>query len=289
LVALCLGIRAQAGDRSREFSPKGDPRGLPSAPRFRSEPTLPTWRRPAVLPSLAGQHSLNDQLPPLKTIAKLDPETATALVRAARLYQAAVWVADIDPNQSWILFSSAVETAAEQWKKGDDAPLDRVRAWKPHLIELLVEAGGAELATKVADEISNLTGATKKFLDFLLTYRPDPPANRPPEWLQLDWSRGAFKKALSKVYGYRSDFLHGGTPFPAPMLWHAMSWGGPTFAERSAGGGGTGVHAWTGDDLPMVLHVFEYIVRGSLLNWWKELGGPADPTADEDPRMREVG
>jgi len=43
----------------------------------------------------------------------------------------------------------------------------------------------------------------------------------------------------------------------------------PTVAEKSAGAAGVGLHIWTGDDLPMHLHMFEYIVRHSLLNWWK--------------------
>jgi hypothetical protein len=28
---------------------------------------------------------------------------------------------------------------------------------------------------------------------------------------------------------------------------------------------------WTAKDLPMLIHTFEYIVRGALLNWWRSV------------------
>jgi hypothetical protein len=191
-----------------------------------------------------------------------------ALVRAARLYQAALWISEAGPNQAWILLASAVEAAAETWDQQAHSPVESLTGWNPSLVKLLRKDGGDELAQKVAEKISRITGSTWKFVSFLRTYRPPPPAVRPPAWFQLDWQDEAFERSIKTVYRHRSAALHGGTPFPAPMCWAPMRLD-PTAAERSAGAAGSGSHIWKGDDLPMHLHMFEYIVRHSLLNWWR--------------------
>ena len=41
--------------------------------------------------------------------------------------------------------------------------------------------------------------------------------------------------------------------------------------EKPAGPTWTRGASWSGKDMPMLLHTFEYIVRNSLLKWWDSL------------------
>lgn len=267
VLSLCLGIRAAAGDQTREFGPN-DERGLPCGIRWRPNPVLAPFRGASVVPSVVGQHNL-ELVAPFKGFFQLSPDAAEAVIRAARLYQQGLWIAESDQNIAWIMLSSAVETAANYWRRVEDAPADRLRAWKPDLADRIA-AASEELLTEVAAVVAPLAGATKKFLDFLLTFCPPPPERRPPEWFQLNWSRTGLRAAFNKVYSYRSRALHAGIPFPSPMGWAPMPFG-ESFAEKGAGAAGTGVHSWSAEDLPILLHTFEYIVRHSLLSWWKSL------------------
>jgi hypothetical protein len=112
---------------------------------------------------------------------------------------------------------SALETGAAQWRKDQESPIDRLEVSKPKLVELLRKTGIPELPEKVAYLIADSLGAKKKFIDFVIEFMPNAPEKRPPEWIQLDWSKSSMKKILSKIYDYRSKALHGGTPFPGPM------------------------------------------------------------------------
>lgn len=100
LVSLCLGVRLKAGPSVRQFDPGGDPRGRPiawSVPA-KSDPVLV---KPAgslrVLPRVLGKHSLEDTAP-LVSFPVFLPGDAVALVRTARLYQDAVWIAESEPE-----------------------------------------------------------------------------------------------------------------------------------------------------------------------------------------------
>jgi hypothetical protein len=195
------------------------------------------------------------------------------LVKAARLYQEAVWISDVDPALSWLFLVSAVETAANYWRAGEDPPLERLRDSLPDLAQLLNQAGGDALEEKVAVQITPLMGATKKFTDFLLEFCPPPPQPRPPDPFALDWSRGSLKKAFNKIYAYRSKALHDGTPFPYPMCDPPRDWGGGALAEKehpAAATWGFGA-VWVSGDLPMLLNIFHYIARHALLKWWDQL------------------
>jgi hypothetical protein len=97
---------------------------------------------------------------------------------------------------------------------------------------------------------------------------------RPPVKGQIAWDAPNLKRIFSKIYEYRSSALHGGTPFPLPMCLPALKphgWDAPY--EKPSGlaissKGGT----WRAEDVPILLHVFHYIVRGALLKWWQDLG-----------------
>lgn len=101
LLSLALGIRMRSGGIIRVFGPSGeDPRGHPHEHADRV-PYLPPpyWHR--VLPYTGESSNFdasNVQL--LGTYANFSSAEALALVRAARSYQEALWVADSDPRQA---------------------------------------------------------------------------------------------------------------------------------------------------------------------------------------------
>lgn len=272
LISLALGIRLKPGGVTREFQPDGDPRGLPIAYDHERNPTLLRSARGLVLPRAVGDHSL-DLVAPLARLPLFSPPDAVALIRAARLYQDGLWIVEADPALSWLLLVSAAETVASRWRAEKEPPVDRLRASRPDLEPLLVAAGGTELVAQVAAQIAPYMGATKTFIDFALRFLPDPPAARPDPFGQLSWDQDAMKKALNRVYGYRSRALHGGRPFPAPMCQPPKILGGtnvpvevpPGITMRTLGG------TWRAEDVPLHLHMFEHIVRGALLRWWASL------------------
>ncbi len=84
------------------------------------------------------------------------------------------------------------------------------------------------------------------------------------------------KKAMSLIYNYRSKSLHGGTPFPAPMCTAPIVFEASSrpaeipigVTTRALGG------TWQKKDVPMLLHTFELIARGTLRRWWESLTPP---------------
>lgn len=270
LASLSLGIRLKSGGISRRFSSDDDPKGYPSYWDFRDDPVLPTGMHGTIVPRAVGTHHI-EGAKQILNLPATRPEDTISLVRAARLYQDGLWIAESEPELSWLMFVSAIETAASQWRTVKETPLERLRVSRPKLEEMLNGYGGNELVLKVADEIAPYMGSTKKFIDFILEFLPDPPAVRPNEWARLSWDTKGMKETLRKVYGYRSRALHGGTPFPAPMSMppHPLGDEGilteiPSGLASSARGG-----VWLADDTPILLHTFEYIARNALLKWWQ--------------------
>jgi hypothetical protein len=267
LSSLALGIRLKAGGNTRLFEPDGDPLGRPIGWDYKPTPILIIDLRRLVLPSVIGPHSL-ESLQPLSWILSISPQNIIALIRAARFYQDALWIGEAEPGLSWIMLVSSLETAADQWRREQESPLARLKDSNPILFNLLKETGIKELPQNVAELISDSLGATKKFIDFVLEFLPNPPPKRPPEFIQVDWSSSKIKKNLGKIYSYRSKALHGGTPFPAPMCeapFRHEAW--ETFSERPLGlAAGRDGGTWIAEDTPMLLHTFEYITRGTLPN-----------------------
>lgn len=270
LVSLCLGIRVKAADESRRFDGGGDPLGRPTVFRFRSEPIMNLGDRRLKLPNAVGAHSL-ENLYPIKLMPKLSKEEAIVVIRSARLYQDALWIAESEPALSWLMFVSAIEAGANMWFKGDDSPVSKLEASKPDLYSILENTGIEGLTESVAKEIVHSLGATNKFIKFMMNFLPEPPENRPREWAQISWSRTSMKAALGKIYKYRSEALHGGIPFPAPMC------NGEMMIEERMAEKPTGIACstlggvWLAEDTPMLLHMFEYIARGVLINWISSL------------------
>lgn len=270
LASLALGVRFRAGDVTREFIPERDPKGSPRAWTTRAVPllTVGSSRHRWILPRVAeGEHSL-ELLQPFDIVPNLNPAGAMSLIRSARFYQDALWLAESEPALAWLLLVSALETAALHWRSQEEEPLLRFQTAKPGLYEELYRHSPL-LATRVAEEFKDTFGATRKFVDFVLKFRPPQPLGR-PGWGAIDWSDAALKGILKTVYGYRSKALHAGKPFPAPMCeppYHQPDW--PTPAEKPHGAVSMSGGVWLEKDIPILLHTFEYIARGTLLNWWR--------------------
>lgn len=270
LVSLCLGVRVKAGGESRRFNCDGDPLGRPRATGFRNKPTMSIGYKRLNIPDTVGAHSLND-LYPIKSLPKLSREKAVAVIRASRLYQEALWVSESEPALSWIMFVSAIEAGANMWFQGSGSSISKLKASKPNLFRILENTGIEGLAERVANEIVDSLGATNKFIKFVMAYLPEPPKKRPLGWAQISWSKTSMKAALGRIYGYRSNALHGGIPFPAPMCDGEIDSEG-SMAEKPIGHASSSLGGvWLSEDTPMLLHMFEYITRGALINWINSL------------------
>jgi hypothetical protein len=147
-------------------------------------------------------------------------------------------------------------------------PVELVEKLWPELWKSLLPAEEA-VRGKVSKLLAHQIRATKKFIDFLAELAPEPPEVR-PLWDALDWDAMADHARL--IYGHRSTALHGGKPFPLPMLRQPRSEENGAIQEvpwgHSSGGQG-GI--WDAKESPMLLATFEYIARGALLSWWDEL------------------
>ncbi len=137
---------------------------------------------------------------------------------------------------------------------------------RPDLARGLEKRWGQECVAYVAARLSKTLGAERKLLRFLAEFVPDAPAVRPASHRQV-WNAPDLEQSLRLVYRFRSEYLHAGTPLP----WELCIAPEPDdsapcervpdlLAARDEG---------VRQDLPMRLHVFEHIVRGALVAWWR--------------------
>lgn len=288
LSSLILGVKFKSGGITREFCPDCDPRGMPVHFLMDRDPILLCSEGKLIIPKARNQICLND-LDQLLTYPNLTPEDAIILVRASRIYQDALWIAESEPELAWIMFVSAIETAANHWRKAQATPVENVEKLHtslPGLESLLNEQGVPDLAEKVAEFLAQYTGATRKFVGFVLEFLPPEPRNRPRTG-KHPWEKEKMRKTLGQVYDYRSKALHGSGKFPAPMCMPPFNDGSgydevPLGLATSAQGG-----VWVKKDSPILLHTFEYIVRGVLLNWWASLIPEASVKSDVG-ELREI-
>jgi hypothetical protein len=136
LLSLLLGIRLRAGGILRVFQLADDAdnggydaRGYPH--EMGPPPYLP---RPTMFPMLPGisDYTRYVDFSPvslLDTYKRLSARQARALVRSARSYREAIWIADSDPRQAWLRLVTAVEAVAQL--QPDDPPVTRLRAVYP--------------------------------------------------------------------------------------------------------------------------------------------------------------
>jgi hypothetical protein len=272
-VSLMLGIRVKAGRMIREFRSSDDRFGHPvgwdkiqTIPEIK--PLYGHYKLPAVI------HEPNIVLfEPFKSLPQLSEDNVIFLIKAARLYQNALWIAETDPSLAWIMFVSALETAAEQWRKNQEPPSTRLMAAKPGLYDYLISLNIPDIVDKVATHITDSLGVAQKFSDFVVNFFPNPPESRPPLAFQCSWDKVEIQKMMKIIYNYRSEALHDGTPFPWPMCEAPIRL--PEFLAPAEKPPGLGAFArngtWLIKDTPMLLNTFEYITRKCLLAWWSQL------------------
>lgn len=272
LASLTLGVRFKAGGPTRKFDAGRDPRGKPILWSMSTDPVLPEGHQGTIIPRARRPHSL-ENLEPLKTFPELCPADAIVLVRAARLYQEALWIAEAEQHLAWIMLVSAVEAAANHWRASQESAVERMRASKPELEPLLREYGPLELVERVAELVAPYMGSTRKFVDFIIEFLPSPPDDRPGEGGRHSWEPEEIRESMKQVYDYRSKALHAGRRFPAPMCWQPMQvpgWEQPSEIQPFPAAGTQG-GIWRAEDTRILLHTFECIVRGAILKWWKSM------------------
>jgi hypothetical protein len=257
LASMAMGIRLRAGRSVRRFEPHRDPLGTPEEIGDQKEPTFSTPRA-YTLPAVAKrQHSI-DALRILNSLPTLEASRVNAVVRAARLYQDGLWLAESEPEFTWLLFVSALESAANEWRRDSGSNIERLEISKPELFEILASHPDGSILPLVADTFAESMGATKKFIDFCVAFIPEPPTEPPPEWAQFSWERIPYRKAIQLVYRYRSSALHDGRPFPSPMCsppYRDPSWSAPAERPTALGSFERG-SIWVAKDTPLNLHCF---------------------------------
>jgi hypothetical protein len=218
VMSLTMGIRVKAGDLTREFRSSDDRFGNPIG--WHAQPI------PDIVPELAGRYKLPvvlqesriGALEPFKSLPGMSHNDVVPLIKSARLYQQALWIAESEPSLAWIMFVSALETAAHHhWQQTSDTPRDRLQFGHENLFNYLESCSIPGLTDRVAAQIEGYLGSTKKFVEFVVKFLPSPPALRPLKPFQISWENTDLRKMLRTVYDHRSRALHGGTPFPLPM------------------------------------------------------------------------
>jgi hypothetical protein len=260
LLSLILGTRMKSGGITRVHDPSGtEPQGLPvdSGP----PPYLPPAPINRMLPYLTdgGRAVDYSRLSLLDSYAVLSRKQALALVRAARSYQEAIWVAETDPRQAWLRLVTAVEIVA-QLTTSPEPPLARLRRVHPDIAEWVAKTDDAELIDRVTELLVDQQRITGKFLDFFETFKPMRPRRRPHHG-RLNWND--LQAHLRTIYRARSKDLHEGIPIPAAMC-------EPQFTgfDNRVPPEMTYVSISSQELSTINLQMFEYLVHNSLLNWW---------------------
>ncbi len=271
LVGLIIGCRARSGGNVRTFS-ADDLVGRPMYAEHTTPVALdPAYRLP-MMPDLVGARF---HVPLITKVLAQYPDIgaqdATTLVRAARHYATALWVADNDPEQAWLQLVSAVETVASQWRATAADPATLFAEHFPVPAQLIRESfGGDQLLTAISPHFVRFIGASRRFEDFIEEYKPAPPYPRPPNGKnatpQVDWND--LRPIVKAIYKHRSALLHNGTPFPAdlctpPLMIDEIPEEKPLGLSSTSGN-----TTWSIEDTPIRLHTFAHLARGTILNWW---------------------
>jgi hypothetical protein len=220
LLSLSLGIRMRSGGIIRVFHPDEDPRGHP----YEFEEQIPYLLQPygrRVLPYTRWPWDVETSMVELLgTYANLSSEQARALVRSARAYQEALWIAESDPRQASLRLVSAVEAATQLVDSDAPAPT-RLKTAFPDIADRVIRMGDSELVEWITNKFPDQGRSTAKFVDFLLRFRPRPPRRRP--WAtsdQVSWTR--LRKQLNRIYGYDRRIYIRAHHFPSQCANHPM-------------------------------------------------------------------
>jgi hypothetical protein len=265
LLSLASGRRLRNGGVTRTCFEVGDA----GQPVGHLPPVLHRPRHATMLPGIADDATLDDAHALLEVYGQLGSQDAVAVARAAGQYADALWWADADPRIAWIKLVGALETAANRLSVGQTADaLTLLKRHRGKLYGLLKRKHGIGAAQTVADELAHTFAAEARFVDFVLTFQPSPPAQRPTN-ARVDFDHLA--EALTIIYDHRSRDLHDGIPFPPPLCEPPTSDGAAPCERFPAISASVGWTTWVADSLPMYLHVFAYIAGGALRNWWSSL------------------
>ncbi len=201
LLSLLSGTRLAAGSNyTRRFGFDDDPLGQPIFTHETMVVPKPTLFA-SVLPQVATRRGIDVLL--LQSLPKLSSAESLIVAKAARLYRVALWYSESQQEFSWLMFVSALETAAGFWQKGRLSPEEQLSEMRPKLHELLLSAGGQELLQAASKELADYMGATRKFVMFVSTFAPELVS-------KLDEP----DKTLRAVYSARSKALHSGVAIP---------------------------------------------------------------------------
>lgn len=277
VLSLAAGVRLRSGGRVRRFTDDAS-RGIPEFFDHRAPDWTETGRPIHPVPEQISMESLDGWM---DRYLALEREDAVALVRAARQYRDALWVADTDPELAWLFLVSALEVIAGREALSSAPPADLLRREKPVLAALLLEADGEAHLEAVAEELVGTVRATARFISCVQKHRPGPPSARPEAYAQVDWAWSKLRKQVAKVYEYRCQRLHGGVPFPLPLCQVPIGHAAPLDERPTGIASASGNAAWLSEDLPMHLHTFGYIVRGCLLDWWQRAPRGTETTSDQ--------
>jgi hypothetical protein len=274
LASVFMGIRLKAGQVNREFRAEGDPLGRPTHFESKPDPQLVLEGRPQI-PRLKLPANLNAGLTVLNGFPDRTVEQTNALIKAARQYQQAIWIADSDPSLAWLMLVSAVETAAVEWASNTE-PVEQLKLAFPKIVKLITESSCADLLEPIAKQLDRLTRATKRFIAFIELFAPLPPENRPAPYVQLSYESADLRDAIMLIYEHRSRSLHEGIAFPMPMCVPPHCTKGSEDSlhvqEKPIALGMYSQNAsWKAEQTPMLLNAFEHIARGALINWWMSL------------------
>jgi hypothetical protein len=259
LLSLALGIRLRSAGISRVFHQADkDARGYPHETEPPPYLPPPADGRRSILPDIDDlRHVDANRLTLLDAYPEMTAEQALKLVKSARAYQEAIWIADGDPRLAWLRLVTAAETVA-QLMSGQPT-IGRLRDADPELAGLAAACGDQRLIEIITEKLVDNRGVTRKFVDFLSNV--DPPSRRPRD-RRIRWQ--SLREQLAAIYDYRSKDLHAGTPFPLSLcqLPYVSRNGLVEEASSVTTKHGTRV---------MRIHVFEYIVRSALLTWWASI------------------
>ncbi len=284
LSSLILGIRIIASSTKRTYDIHRDPMGTPVEYQDKAQPYLDVDYSRLRVPRACVDVNIS-KLDVLNRIQYLETDVSNALVKAARLYQQALILCETLPELAWLLMVSALETAAAQHASDFKDPILLFRELYPDIAERLSDQ--KEVETIVAEKLSIISKSNAKFRDFIFRFSPTPPKERPPLAFQSSFDIQEFRKAIGTIYTHRSKNLHAGVAFPAPMCDAPRYFTFPDtpmkgFQEKPMGTGSNyGGASWSAKSCPMLLHHFEYITRGALLEWWKSFDPEISTSSDD--------
>lgn len=271
LISIGLGIKVFCAGISRRFnfpgSKFGDPYGEPCFSEQFSPPGLHIAELFPILPDVTAAicSPSEGHLSTLESLEFATPDRYKAFIRSACLYKDALDMVDHDPNLSWILMVSALETAAVVEPEFEISPEQVLKDSFPSLYETLQNCADPTVVHKVAPIVAPTLKATSKFIGFCLRHLPAEPCSRPDDIdARVIWSLENIKKILSTVYGHRSNYLHTGQRFPSLMSKAPIKFEEKPNVEKEKDWLS---REWKERDVPINLHTFNYLTRHILLNW----------------------